>query len=66
MVKQILEWADAHFARTGKWPTAASGPVAGAPGETWKAIDAALRRGFRGLPAGSSLAWLLAENGRQR
>jgi hypothetical protein len=30
----ILAWAGAHKARTGRWPTAASGPVAGAPGET--------------------------------
>lgn len=34
-VSQILAWADAHFRRTGRWPTERSGPVHGAPGETW-------------------------------
>jgi hypothetical protein len=43
---------------------ALSGPVAGAPGETWRAIDEALRRGHRGLPGDSSLSWLLAHHGR--
>src|SRR5205807_6431475 len=40
---QILRWADAHRARTGRWPTACSGPVSEAPGETWIALDARLR-----------------------
>jgi hypothetical protein len=59
--QQILAWADADQKRTGAWPTAQSGPVAGAPGETWRALDNALRLGLRGLPYGSSLARLLAE-----
>lgn len=54
-------WADAHHRRTGQWPTTNSGPVTGAPGETWPTIDSALRAGLRGLPGGSSLARLLAE-----
>jgi hypothetical protein len=58
---QILAWADAHQQRSGAWPTAQSGPVAGAPGETWRGLDRALRVGLRGLPAGSSLARLLAK-----
>jgi hypothetical protein len=62
-VPQILAWADAHHRRTGAWPTSDSGPVVGAPGETWKAIAAALAIGRRGLPGGSSLPRLLA---RQR
>jgi hypothetical protein len=57
---QILAWADAHRRRTGAWPTGTSGPVQGAPGETWKGADEALRHGHRGLPGGSSLARLLA------
>jgi hypothetical protein len=57
-VEQILAWADAHYARTGKWPTFASGPVLEAPGETWAAIASALHRGNRGLPGGHGLAWL--------
>jgi hypothetical protein len=56
---QILAWADAHHARTGRWPTRKSGPISEAPGETWSGVDAALQRGHRGLPSGSSLAQLL-------
>jgi hypothetical protein len=65
-VGQILAWADAHYARTGRWPRAASGPVEGAPGEVWANVNAALYKGRRGLPRGGSLAQLLAENGRGR
>jgi hypothetical protein len=60
---RILAWADAHHAQTGRWPTAASGPVEGAPGETWNALNLALRDGHRGLRRGDSLARLL-ERGR--
>jgi hypothetical protein len=59
--ERILAWADAHAARTGKWPTARSGPIAEAPGETWNAVKLALARGTRGLSGGSSLAQLLEE-----
>jgi hypothetical protein len=58
-VEQILAWADAYRERTGSWPTRESGPVADAPGETWKKIDTALYDGFRGLPGGDSLPRLL-------
>jgi hypothetical protein len=58
-VKQILAWADAHHGRTGQWPSARSGPVAGSEGETWDSVNAALVGGFRGLPGGESLARLL-------
>src|SRR5262249_50694591 len=60
---QVLAWADAHQQRTGDWPTRDAGPVAGAPGETWMAVEVALSLGRRGLPGGSSLARLL-EAGR--
>jgi hypothetical protein len=60
-VDQILAWADAHRAATGRWPVEDSGPVSGAPGESWKAISLALANGYRGLPPGSSLARMLAE-----
>ena len=59
-VEQILAWADAYRARTGRWPTATSGPVPEAPGEIWAGIDRELRGGGRGLPGGYSLARLLA------
>jgi hypothetical protein len=62
-IGQILAWAGAHYLRTGRLPTAASGPVAEAPGENWAAINSALTNGHRGLPGGTSLSWLLAENG---
>jgi hypothetical protein len=57
---QILEWAEAHRARTGWWPAAHSGPVEGVPGQTWQSVNQALVRGNRGLPGGSSLSQLLA------
>jgi hypothetical protein len=60
-VERIVRWADAHRGATGQWPDRSSGPVGGQDGETWSAIDTALRRGRRGLPGGSSLARLLAD-----
>jgi len=61
-VANILAWADAHHRRTGKWPQKLSGPIAATRGETWYAIDAALRSGSRGLSGRSSLAGLLEQN----
>jgi hypothetical protein len=61
-VEQILAWADAHRARTGGWPGIDSGPIADAPGESWKAVDSALRAGCRGLPGCDSLPRLLARH----
>ncbi|HET6381859.1 MAG TPA: hypothetical protein VFJ58_00585 [Armatimonadota bacterium] len=60
-IDQILEWADAHYSRTGQWPRKSSGTIAEAPEETWARVDNALLKGSRGLPGGSSLARLLAE-----
>jgi hypothetical protein len=59
-IEQILAWADAHYKRTGTWPRSELVPVAEAPGETWRNLDAALRSGCRDLPGGLSLARLLA------
>jgi hypothetical protein len=56
---RVVAWAEAHRRRTGRWPGRGSGAVAGAGGETWGAVDQALRAGYRGLPGGSSLAGLL-------
>ncbi len=58
----ILIWADAHKDKTGESPNRSAGPVHGAPGENWNAIDACLSQGIRTLPGGSSLAQLLAEH----
>jgi hypothetical protein len=38
-----------------------AGPVADAPGETWKDVNGCLLRGFRGLPGGGSLARALRD-----
>jgi hypothetical protein len=65
-VEQILAWADAHRARTGRWPTRNSGAVREAPGENWSAVGWALWAGHRGLPGGDSLARLLRRSGRGR
>jgi hypothetical protein len=64
-VAQVLRWADAHHRRTGRWPGAHSGPVAGAPGEIWRNINGALRQGFRGLSGGETLAQLLVRHDRR-
>jgi hypothetical protein len=56
---KVLRWADAHHRQTGRWPNHDSGPVPGAPGESWANVDFALRDGLRGLPGKSSLANLL-------
>jgi hypothetical protein len=63
-VEEILRRADEHHACTGRWPTAGSGPVAAAPGETWSAVNQALHSGPRGLPGGDSLVRLLRRSGR--
>jgi hypothetical protein len=63
-VEQVLAWADAHHARTGRWPHAMSGPVPEAPGESWRAVNLALWQGHRGLPGGTSLSRLLDEHRR--
>src|SRR5438045_3597588 len=60
-IAQILAWADSHQACTGSWPNTTTGPVADTTGETWGAIDTALRQGRRGLDRGSSLAQLLGQ-----
>ena len=62
-IEQILKWAKAHRQRTGNWPTSLSGSIPKRGGENWKGIDYALREGRRGLPGGSSVAKLLAEQG---
>jgi hypothetical protein len=60
--EQILAWADAHHAAHGHWPTARSGPISGAPGETWHRIAKALLEGLRGLSRGTTLPRLLAQH----
>lgn len=64
--ESILRWADRHHRHTKSWPTAKTGPIIGAPGETWRLIDVALRQGCRGLPSGGSLIRLLARHRQVR
>src|SRR5262249_33199337 len=56
---EVLAWADAHHARTGRWPIRKSGPIPEAPGETWWAVDAAFVAGSRGLVGYGSLVRFL-------
>jgi hypothetical protein len=65
-VEQIVSWAEAYSRGTGKWPSHNSGPIEGSGGETWSAVDAALNRGARGLPGGSSLSRLLSKHAEAR
>jgi hypothetical protein len=60
-IDQILAWAEAYRTLYGVWPTAHTGAI-GATGETWLAIDKALRAGTRGIPGGSSLARLVRQH----
>ena len=39
-LNEVLEWADAHRARTGEWPGQDSAPIPESPGETWLAVEA--------------------------
>ncbi|MCO5166653.1 MAG: hypothetical protein M9894_09835 [Planctomycetes bacterium] len=55
----IWEWAVAHQRRTGRFPTRTSGPVHGVPGESWGALDGALKHRCRGLARGETLRQFL-------
>lgn len=65
-IRQILAWADAFHARTGRWPSKTAGLIPESDGNTWNAVHLALLRGSRGLERGSSLARLLAEQRGKR
>ena len=57
-IADILRWADAFHARCGRYPRQDDGAVAEAD-LTWSAVSQSLKRGYRGLPGGSSLADVL-------
>lgn len=57
---QILELADQHHRRTGRWPNRDSGDIDGTE-DSWSSICVALRNGARGLPRKITLADLLFE-----
>jgi hypothetical protein len=60
-VNLVLSWARLHRRRTGSWPTENSGPIPESTGDTWHAVDAALRKGSRGLRGGSSVFRLIEQ-----
>src|SRR5262249_57869160 len=43
--RKILGWAKGYRRRFGRWPKKLGGPIADAPGETWRAVDTALHNG---------------------
>ena len=57
--EKILVWADRYRKKYGKWPSKESGDIEGSGGETWAALNSALKRGLRGLPSRSSLSKFL-------
>jgi hypothetical protein len=60
-VARILAWADAHHARTNRWPRINDPDRDSLPhGETWQRVHSALRRGWRGRSGADSLPGLLA------
>ena len=63
-LKNVLEWADAHHARTGKWPLHNSGVVPECRAITWGTINRRLRQGRLGQPKGTTLSkWLRGARG---
>ncbi len=66
-ITDILAWADGHYERTGRWPTALSSVIYGDVFDrNWRIVDAALQVGHRRLPAGWTLTELLDENCKER
>jgi hypothetical protein len=61
-IELVLADADAFNRRTGRWPRRDSGRIVGSLGDTWCAVNLALRNGNCGLPGGSSLPQLLQEH----
>ncbi len=53
-ISQVVKWATEFHAKRGQWPTREDGAVFDT-GETWGGIDAALRRGSRGIGKKTSL-----------
>jgi hypothetical protein len=45
-IEQILAWADAHKAKTGRWPNEFSGRVEEGEALTWVAVNSALAGGY--------------------
>ena len=54
-IENVLAWADAWYARTGRRPIAKSGEIPGTGGITWRAVDSGRREGRTNRPSGLSL-----------
>jgi hypothetical protein len=61
-MEQVLQWADEHHRRTGRWPGRESGRVRGGPDVTWNTVDRRLRSGSSRMQRGGSLAGLIREH----
>lgn len=61
-IRQILDWADAHYAAHGQWPIAKTAAPIADTGLTWNRIEVALRLGSMGLAGGTSLARVLEKH----
>jgi hypothetical protein len=61
-IAQVRRWASDHLARCGTLPTSNSGSISGSEGETWSALNHALRHGWRGLPCRCSLPQFLQKH----
>lgn len=57
-VDQIRQWIDCFHREHGFFPSSQSGEIPGAKGETWLAVDKALRSGRRGLRKSSLIKFL--------
>ncbi len=60
-IPEILVWADVFRLNHGRWPRRNDGRVPSPLSITWQAIDVALKKGWRGLSMGLSLATLLQQ-----
>lgn len=61
-IEQILNWIDRFHAVTNRWPRRLDGRIADSQGETWQAIEMALKTGGRGLSIRTTLAQFLQEH----
>lgn len=63
LTKEIISrWAQLYFNNAGKWPNEYSGLIEEASYKiTWRAVNAALRQGLRGLSSGSSLSKFISK-----
>lgn len=63
---KILQWADEHHERTGRWPRKYDGVIPNSAGETWNGVITACHYGQRGLSGDWTLDDLLVEKRGKR